>query len=64
MASEREGATAKGNTTRVRDGDSAYLHIDYRESSSTASNCIGFIECLPVPSGALAGKGRLIELMD
>ena len=64
MASEREGATVKGNTTRVRDGDNAYLHIDYRESSSTANNCISFIECLPVPSGALAGKGQLIKLMD
>ena len=30
-----EGATAKGNTTRVRDGDNAYLNISYKESAST-----------------------------
>ena len=45
-------------------GDNAYLHIDYKESKSTAINCIRFIECLPVPSGALAGEGKLIKLMD
>ena len=59
-----EGATAKGNTTRVRDGDNAYLNICYAESDSTADNCISFIENLPIPSGALAGEGKLIKLMD
>lgn len=49
---------------RKTDGDNAYLHIDYEESPHTAINCIRFIECLPVPSGALAGEGKLIQLMD
>ena len=57
-------AANKSNSTRVRDGDNAYLNINYEESTSTAENCIKFIECLPVPSGALAGEGRLIELID
>ena len=50
-------------SSRKHDGDNAYLHINYEESSSTATNCIRFIECLPVPSGALAGQGKLIKLM-
>lgn len=53
----------QSNTTRVRDGDNAYLHIDYQESASTSVNCIRFIECLPIPSGALAGEGKLIKLL-
>lgn len=50
-------------SSRKHDGDNAYLHIDYQPSTSTATNCIRFIECLPVPSGALAGQGKLIKLM-
>ena len=55
--------TVKNRSRRATDGDNAYLHIDYEESKSTAVNCIRFIECLPVPSGALAGEGKLIKLM-
>ena len=51
-------------SSRKHDGDNAYLTIDYKESKQTANNCINFIECLPVPSGALAGQGKLIKLMS
>ena len=50
-------------SSRKTDGDNAYLNIEYEESPQTAVNCIRFIECLPVPSGALAGEGKLIKLM-
>ena len=50
-------------SSRKHDGDNAYLRIDYPESDSTATNCIRFIEQLPVPSGALAGEGKLLKLM-
>ena len=58
------GANKKSNSTRVRDGDNAYLHINYQESRHTGRNAIKFIECLPIPSGALAGQGQLIKLLD
>ena len=51
-------------SSRKHDGDNAYLHIDYKESKHTAINCQRFIECLPVPSGSLAGEGQLIRLLD
>ena len=50
-------------SSRSHDGDNAYLNINYKESRSTATNCIRFIECLPVPSGALAGHAKLIKLL-
>ena len=58
------GANKNSNSTRVRDGDNAYLHINYKESRHTGRNAIKFIECLPIPSGALAGEGQLIKLLD
>lgn len=45
------------------DGANARYHIDYEPSPHTCENVINFIECLPVPSGALAGEGKLIKLM-
>ena len=54
-------------SSRKHDGDNAYLHIKYEESKYTAENCIRFIECLPIPSGAMAGYGhghaKLIKLL-
>ena len=52
------GANKNSNSTRVRDGDNAYLHINYKESRHTGRNAIKFIECLPIPSGALAREGK------
>ena len=49
---------------RDTDGDNAFIRIRYPESKHTAENCCRFIECLPVPSGALAGEGKLLQLMD
>ena len=57
------GANKHSNSTRVRDGDNAYPHIDYKESRHTGRNAIKFIECLPIPSGSLAGEGQLIKMM-
>ena len=56
-------ANVASNATSYREGENAHLHLDYTESKSTATNCIRFIERLPVPSGALAGQDKLIKLM-
>ena len=45
------------------DGYNARYHIKYKESEHTYENIIKFIECLPVPSGALAGEGNLLKLL-
>ena len=50
-------------SSRSHDGDNAYLRIKYKHSKLTATNCIRFIECLPVPSGALAGHSKLLKLL-
>ena len=39
MGSRGEGATAKGNTTRVRDGDNAYLNISYQADKFSKRLC-------------------------
>ena len=48
---------------RDTSGDNATALINYEESPYTEENCIRFIECLPVPAGALATNGNLIKLL-
>ena len=50
-------------SSRSHDGDNARYHLIYEESKHTCENIIRFIECLPVPSGAMAGENQFIKLL-
>lgn len=54
MGSRGEGAS---------DGANAKYLIKYRPSRHTWLNAKRFVECLPVPSGALAGDNQFIKLL-
>ena len=54
MGSRGEGAS---------DGANAKYRIDYSPSQYTWANAQKFIECLPVPSGALAGDSKFLRLL-